>query len=151
MRRRAFLATVGASSVALAGCLGASGSADAEYDIGMSTSAFRPVEFAVAPGTTVRWYNTSKSSHTITALDGEIPEDADYFASGGHESQDAAVAGWNRGQGGALEPGESYEHTFEVPGTYRYYCIPHEAAGMFGVVEVTEDATRTPADGTATP
>lgn len=146
MRRRAFLAAAGSSTVALAGCFGAGASGDADYDIGMSTSAFRPVEYAVAPGTTVRWYNTSKSSHTVTALDDEIPDEADYFASGGHDSQAAAVEAWNGGHGGALEPSQSYEHTFEVPGTYRYYCIPHEAAGMFGVVEVTEDATRTPLD-----
>ena len=55
MRRRAFLASVGgtAVTVSIAGCSssGDSGTSENEYDIGMSTSAFRPAEFAVAPGT----------------------------------------------------------------------------------------------------
>jgi plastocyanin len=28
-------------------------------------------------------------------------------------------------------------HTFDVPGTYQYFCIPHEMAGMTGTVVVT--------------
>ncbi|PSP69167.1 halocyanin, partial [Halobacteriales archaeon QH_9_66_26] len=34
--------------------------------------------------------------------------------------------------------GETFEVTFDVPGTYDYFCIPHERAGMqdeFTVVE----------------
>lgn len=146
MRRRAYLAAIGAST-AFSGCLSASGSDGGDYDVGMSTSRFRPPEFSVAPGTTVRWQNTSKSSHTVTAYDGGIPAEADYFASGGHDSEAAARGGWDEQRGGALEPGDGYEHTFTVPGTYRYVCIPHEPAGMIGVIEVTEDATRTPRDG----
>ncbi|MFB6207109.1 MAG: plastocyanin/azurin family copper-binding protein [Haloglomus sp.] len=144
MRRRAFLAGAGAATAALAGCLGPGRSTDAEYDVGMSTSRFRPTEYAVAPGTTVRWYNTSQSSHTVTAYADGIPAEAAYFASGGHDSEAAAREAWNSSRGGSLAPGDSYEHTFEVPGTYEYFCIPHEPAGMIGVVEVTEDATRTP-------
>lgn len=35
---------------------------------------------------------------------------------------------------------EGYEHihTFEVPGTYEYYCGPHEPFGMVGSITVTE-------------
>ncbi len=148
MRRRAFLASVGgtAVTVSVAGCLGSggSGTADDEYDIGMSTSAFRPAEFAVAPGTTVVWKNTSKSTHTVTAYESGIPDEADFFASGGFESTQAARDGWLKNSGGGFSSNETYEHTFTVPGTYEYFCIPHEKTGMVGTIEVTENATRTP-------
>ncbi len=152
MRRRAYLATLGAGTAALAGCLGSGGaeSSEDEYDIGMSTSAFRPVEFAVAPGTTVVWKNTSKSTHTVTAYESAIPDEAEFFASGGFESTQAARDGWFENSGGGFSSGETYEHTFTVPGTYEYFCIPHEKTGMVGTIEVTEDATRTPEGGRVT-
>jgi plastocyanin len=33
-------------------------------------------------------------------------------------------------------PGNTYQHTFTVPGTYRYFCQPHESNGMVGEVVV---------------
>lgn len=142
MNRRGFLAGVG--SVTVAGCLGASGEQGGEYDIGMSSSRFKPGEFTVAPGTTVVWKNTSSHSHTVTAYDESIPDDAAFFASGGFESTAQAREGWRSGLQGAIESGGTYEHTFSVPGTYNYFCIPHETGGMVGVIEVTADATPTP-------
>jgi plastocyanin len=153
MRRRAFLASVGgtALTVSVAGCLGSGGAGTVdEYDIGMSTSAFRPAEFAVAPGTTVVWKNTSKSTHTVTAYESSIPDAADFFASGGFESTEAARDGWLKNSSGGFSSNETYEHTFTVPGTYEYFCIPHEKTGMVGTIEVTENATRTPETPVAT-
>ncbi|PSQ16092.1 halocyanin [Halobacteriales archaeon QS_8_69_26] len=40
---------------------------------------------------------------------------------------------------GVVAGGETYEHTFAVEGTYEYFCIPHEGAGMVGSIEVTQD------------
>ncbi len=37
---------------------------------------------------------------------------------------------------GNLKPGQAYRHTFTVPGRYRYFCVPHEGAGMIGEVVV---------------
>jgi plastocyanin len=37
---------------------------------------------------------------------------------------------------GHLDPEETFEYTFEVAGTYRYFCVPHEAVGMRGAVIV---------------
>jgi plastocyanin len=151
MRRRAFLATLGASTVAAAGCLGSGSTGGAsEYDVGMSVSRFRPEELAVAPGTTVVWKNTSKSSHTVTAYENAIPEEAAYFASGGFDSEDAARDAWNARSGGSISQRETYSHTFEIPGTYNYVCIPHEPNGMVGSVVVSEDATLTPEGGRVT-
>lgn len=35
-----------------------------------------------------------------------------------------------------VQPGESFSKTFDVPGTYRYFCIPHEMQGMLGTAIV---------------
>lgn len=113
------------------------GGGSGDYDVGMSTSDFRPAEIEVTVGDEVVWENTSASTHTVTAYEDDIPEDAAYFASGGFDSQQAAEQGWRQMEGG-FASGEQYMHTFEVPGEYRYFCIPHEAAGMEGTVVVTE-------------
>jgi plastocyanin len=151
MRRRAFLATLGASTVTLAGCLGSSSaSGSTDFDIGMSVSRFRPAEFAVTPGTTVVWRNTSKSTHTITAYQNSIPEAATYWASGGFDSEEAARDAWRKSGTGGLRQTETYEHTFTTPGTHNYVCIPHEPNGMVGVIVVSEEATHTPEGGRVT-
>ncbi len=136
MRRRTLLASLGsAASVGLAGCLG--GSAElAENEIGMSTRAFEPIGMTVEAGTTVRWRNTDRGVHTVTAYEDDIPEEATYFATGGFDSEQAAKDAWYNGTDGGLDPQEAFEYTFEVPGEYDYYCIPHEAAGMVGTVVV---------------
>lgn len=103
---------------------------------------FDPDEIAVTPGTTVVWENVGTVGHSVTAYEGEIPEDATYFASGGFETEDAARSAYSAGdpESGDVPGGETYEHTFEVEGTYEYFCIPHEGVGMIGTVEVSEDA-----------
>jgi plastocyanin len=140
MNRRTFLATgVGLTTTALAGC-GAQGSAQPadDFDVGMSTDAFRPATLTVESGETVVWQNTSKQGHTVTAYEDEIPAGAEYFATGGFDSQSAAEAAWIDGTGGRLAQGDTYQHTFEVPGEYNYFCIPHETVGMAGVVTVVD-------------
>ena len=37
---------------------------------------------------------------------------------------------------GFIPPGGDYRYTFTVPGTYKYFCLPHEKAGMVGVIVV---------------
>src|SRR5690606_35600387 len=37
---------------------------------------------------------------------------------------------------GNIDRRRTWSHTFTVPGTYRYVCVPHELAGMVGVVVV---------------
>jgi plastocyanin len=138
MKRRTLLATAGtAAAVGLAGCGATSASlSENEYDVGMAHNAFQPVEYEVSAGETVVWGNVGSRGHSVTAYADEIPGRADYFASGGFDSEDAAVDGWpNEGN---VQAGETYSHTFEVPGEYGYYCIPHEAAGMKGTIVVTE-------------
>ena len=87
---------------------------------------YSPETVTIQAGETVRWTNTSEVVHTVTADPGaaadpshvRLPEGASPFDSGN------------------IGPGDSYTHTFDVPGTYRYFCIPHEMQGMVGTVVV---------------
>jgi len=135
MQRRAFLGTLaGASTAGLAGCLGSGRSI--EHDIGMSANAFLPAEFEVGVGERVTWANTGSRSHSVTAYGRAIPETAEYFASGGFDSEQVARNAWFGKAGGVISSNETYEQAFEVPGRYEYFCIPHEPAGMVGTVVV---------------
>lgn len=142
-RRTALAALSGTAALGLAGCLGDALStsppcSDDPCDVGMSGDAFLPAEYTVSVGETVRWRNTSARRHTVTARTNGLPDEADYFASGGYADEETALEGWRSGYGGNVDSGETYEHTFSVPGTYQYYCIPHEAAGMDGRIVVEE-------------
>lgn len=95
---------------------------------------FEPGEVTIRAGETVLWKNTSVLVHTVTARADsavnpdhvQLPKGAEPFGSG------------------RLSPDDSFRHTFTVPGTYRYLCIPHETAGMLGtiVVEETTESAR---------
>lgn len=137
MDRRTYLGAAAAAGVAgLAGCSAVGGLSESDYDVAMYSNRFDPKEYEVRVGDTVVWGNTGSRAHTVTAYADEIPGDAAYFASGGFDSQQAAEEGWP--QRGSIDSGETYEHTFEVPGRFGYYCIPHEPAGMVGTVVVSE-------------
>lgn len=89
---------------------------------------FDPVGLFVESGTTVTWVNEA-GSHSSTAYTQEnpqsevtrIPSDAD---------------GWNSET--LTEAGAEFTHTFDVAGTYDYYCIPHKSLGMVGRIVVDE-------------
>lgn len=150
MQRRAYLATLGSAGLlGLAGCtvvgdisgdiLDNSG----DYDIGMTRNEFVPDRYEVSVGETVVWENTSAATHTVTAYEEALPEGAEFFASGGFETQEEADEAWYDDRGGGFDRPETYEHTFEIAGTYPYYCIPHEMDGrgtgrMQGEIRVVE-------------
>lgn len=134
MDRRAFLTSAGATAtLALAGCLGAT---ESDHDIGMAASSFLPREFTCAVGDTVVWKNTGSRGHTVTAYESQIPDDAAYFASGGFDDEQTAREAWRKRGEGMLYGSDVYEHTFEVAGTYGYFCIPHERNAMVGTIRV---------------
>jgi len=73
---------------------------------------FRPARIAVPAGTTVVWVNDEEDptvEHNVIARDYRWASD-NFF------------------------PGEAYEHTFDTPGVYRYFCDLH--GGMVGQVIV---------------
>lgn len=96
---------------------------------------FAPQTVSIAAGESVVWFSNDDSSHTVTAYEAKIPEDAEYFASGGHNSEEEAR--YNNRKG-VVNSGETYHHTFEVPGEYEYFCIPHERRKMVGTIIVEE-------------
>jgi plastocyanin len=94
---------------------------------------FEPSTITVEADETVTFVNESSDIHTVTGRQGSLPSNASYFSSGGFTSESAAredVAG------GFVEPGDDYSVTLEEPGTYPYFCIPHESSGMEGTIVV---------------
>jgi halocyanin-like protein len=74
---------------------------------------FGPAAVQVSPGTTVVWeWNGKGGVHNVVAEDGSF------------ESEMVGDAG------------HTFEQTFDEPGTYTYYCAPHEGMGMKGAVHV---------------
>ena len=93
-----------------------------------SSDAFVPKTLTIKAGGTVTWENVSPGVHTVT--------DNPALAS---SKQDAAMpAEAEAFNSGTIEPGKQYSHTFTVPGTYKYFCVPHEADGMVGTIVVTK-------------
>lgn len=121
-----------AFALALAGC-GITGPAHVEppppavdQTVTMGFTNFSPAAIRVRAGQTVQWRNTSPIGHTVTAdrslaknpANVKLPDGAEPFHSGD------------------IAAGEVWQHTFTVPGTYQYVCLPHEQQGMIGKVIV---------------
>jgi plastocyanin len=85
-----------------------------EVTVRMEDNFFEPANITVEPGTTVTWVQSGNNPHTTTSYDGL----------------------WDSGmiEGGS---GGTFSFTFEEPGTFDYFCIPHESLGMIGSVTVT--------------
>jgi quinohemoprotein ethanol dehydrogenase len=79
---------------------------------------FSPGTIIVPPGTTVTWTNTGAQLHSATSTVSE--SNAVQFDSG------------------ILNPGQSFSFTFDQPGTYSYFCVPHPF--MRGTVIVDPNA-----------
>ena len=148
MRRRTFLRTAGSvATLTAAATSGSAGAAESgtTHVVEMNDQlAFVPERIEVAPGDTVVWENVGSQGHSVTAYEDSIPEGAEYWASGGFDSQSAAEDAYSASgsieETGNVPSGESYSHTFETEGTHEYFCIPHEAGGMVGQIEVSADA-----------
>ena len=87
----------------------------------MEDNFFDPANIPIEPGTTVTWVQSGNNPHTTTSYDGL----------------------WNSGFIGGGSGG-TFSFTFEEPGTYDYFCIPHESVGMVGGVTVTVGAMTSP-------
>lgn len=87
---------------------------------------FLPDTVRIRAGQTVVWRNTSDVVHTVTADPSLAVRPENVRLPAGAEPFDS----------GDLVPGGEFRHRFEVAGEYVYFCIPHELAGMTGVVIV---------------
>jgi plastocyanin len=74
----------------------------------------------------VEWRNTSLLTHTVT-------DDPNLAKRSEDSMLPAGAAAFNSGD---ISAGEVYTRTFNVPGTYRYFCTHHEGGGMVGTVVV---------------
>jgi plastocyanin len=80
-------------------------------EVRIEKMAFEPQWLKIAPGTTVKWTNNEKrTSHSVRFQPEDVPESDRLF------------------------PGESWQRTFDRPGTYKYICGPHPE--MIGIIEV---------------
>jgi plastocyanin len=90
------------------------------------TLKYEPREVTITVGETVTWDNSSAVVHTVTADPAKAANEDHVKLPEGGEPFDS----------GDIPPGAAWRRTFEVPGDYRYFCIPHEMAGMVGTVHV---------------
>lgn len=125
--RRQFLGALGSGIVATA-TLSGTVTAREPPTVSVGNNYFDPVGLAVEPGTTVR-FEIDAGSHSVTAYENRIPSDAIPFDSE------------------TISEG-AFEHTFDTPGTYDYYCIPHQST-MVGRIVVGE--TGGPAENSPIP
>jgi plastocyanin len=137
--RRGFLRGV-AGGAALAGASGVGTAQEATtHTVDMTDQlVFDPDAITIAPGDTIVWENVGSIGHSVTAYEEEIPEEAEYFATGGFDDEQTARSAYEAGDpdSGDVGGGGSFEHTFEIEGTYGYFCIPHENVGMVASVDV---------------
>jgi plastocyanin len=89
------------------------GSSDDVTRIAMQDDRFGPKSITVNAGQTVTWVNKGADWHSVASYDGSF-----------------SVA--------QVAPGDTFTHTFETPGIYKYICKHHARQGMIGEIIVTE-------------
>ena len=87
---------------------------------------FKPAEVRIRVGQTVEWRNKSFATHTVTFDPAKSSDTAMVSLPPGVEPFDS----------GPVAGGQTWRHTFTVPGTYRYICVPHRGEGLTGTVIV---------------
>jgi plastocyanin len=88
---------------------------------------FAPTTLTVARGATVTWSNTGQTTHTVT-------DDPSLAAKAADAVLPSGAQAWNSDN---LAGGATYSHTFDVPGQYTYFCIPHESLGTVARITVS--------------
>jgi len=116
-----FAKAAGAGAVSLALALSANA---ATVKLGANGGAlvFDPATVTIKAGETVEWVNNVGFPHNVVFDEDEIPSGAN-ADSLSHEDYLNA-------------PGQKVSSKFTTPGTYGYYCEPHQGAGMVGKVVV---------------
>ena len=89
-----------------------------------ATLAFvsQPNKITVAKGETIEFVNNKAFPHNVVFDEDAVPDGVDVDSLSSYDLLNA--------------PGESHSATFDVAGTYEYYCEPHQGAGMAGKVVV---------------
>jgi plastocyanin len=100
---------------------------------------YRPPKLTIRAGQTVEWKNIGTVMHSVSDdpvrasahSDGSFPAGSKPFSSRG------------------VMPGQSFRHTFTVPGTYHYFCLTHETDKMVGEITVLEPEKTSSSPGRA--
>ena len=108
-RGRAAIATVGLALMLGVGA-GTDVRAQSTVEVDVVAFAYQPTDLSVPVGTTVVWKNLDPVAHTVTDL--EYAYDSGLFEEAG-----------------------TFSKTFDTPGVYTYFCLPHPT--MIARVEVT--------------
>lgn len=80
-------------------------------DIAIADNSFTPPTITVPVGTTLVWTHGGQRQHTVTAESGDF-------------------------NSGTLEQNATFQHTFDQPGVYPYFCEIHGGAGGAGMSAV---------------
>jgi plastocyanin len=78
----------------------------------VTTWRYDPSSLTISAGTTVTWVNNGSGAVTVTSPDGLFDSET-------------------------LGSGSSFSYTFDTPGTFRYFCVPHPH--MKGTITVRKD------------
>ena len=87
---------------------------------------YAPEKVSIKAGESVRWVNDGETVHSVSTASANAQNPKDASIPRGAVAFDS----------GFIPPGGDYSYKFIVPGTYRYFCLPHENAGMVGVIVV---------------
>lgn len=85
-----------------------------------------PAKLTIRVGASVEWVNGGAKVHSVST-------ERAAAISPKHVAMPKGATAFNSG---FIPPGGNYSYTFKVPGTYRYFCVPHEKDGMVGEVVV---------------
>ncbi len=107
---RVIVAGIGAAMLWQTG-VASDATAQVGADVPIQAFVYQPATITVPVGTTVSWTNRDPVAHTVTDVNQM----------------------WDSG---LFDESVTWSKTFDTPGTYTYYCIPHPM--MIGTVEVTE-------------
>ena len=92
--------TAGCGGPATAGAAPAQDAPIATNTVSIQNFAFSPAIVTIKAGTTITWTNRDQDPHTVTAMSGPF-----------HSS--------------TLDTGQSFQHTFTIPGHFDYLCTIH--------------------------
>lgn len=95
-------------------------------EVSMGSMSFIPATITINAGEQVVWKNTSSYFHNVVDDPARAINRVDVSFPSGSSAFGSAL----------LQPGGTFYHTFDKPGTYHYVCVVHETGGMKGTVIV---------------
>ena len=95
-------------------------------EVAMGSMSFVPATVTINAGEQVVWKNTSTYFHNVVDDPTRALNRVDVSYPSGSAPFGSSL----------LQPGSSFYHMFDKPGTYHYVCVIHETGGMKGTIIV---------------